>query len=262
MHRTLAQETRFFRIAGPAATGITAFRSDGTLVWTNGQPGTTYVIQTVASLPGAWVDYVQLPAHQVINTNQIVAFNPPAGMSFIPAGSFTMGDTLDGEHDAVPTNVYVSGFYMDNNLVSCSRWQAVYDWATNYGYSFANAGAGKALNHPVHTVDWGDCVKWCQLCRGDAVEALLWRRGNPAATTEQQAEQNWGEVSQHPLCLRHGLSVVAQNLHVLILKSPRNVKAPENQALRMVEAAGVEPASLTELPAATTCLARREFSTG
>src|ERR1035437_5570594 len=31
---------------------------------------------------------------------------------------------------------------------------------------------------------------------------------------------------------------------------------------RMVEAAGVEPASLAKLPAATTCLVRREFSTG
>ena len=31
---------------------------------------------------------------------------------------------------------------------------------------------------------------------------------------------------------------------------------------KMVEAAGVEPASLTALPAATTCLVRRIFSTG
>ena len=30
----------------------------------------------------------------------------------------------------------------------------------------------------------------------------------------------------------------------------------------VVEAAGVEPASLAKLPAATTCLVRREFSTG
>src|SRR6202034_2320871 len=32
------------------------------------------------------------------------------GMAFIPAGEFTMGDTLDGESDAIPTNVYVSAF--------------------------------------------------------------------------------------------------------------------------------------------------------
>ena len=32
-----------------------------------------------------------------------------SGMALIPAGSFTMGDTLDGETDAIPTNVYCLG---------------------------------------------------------------------------------------------------------------------------------------------------------
>ena len=85
----------------------------------------------------------------------------PPGMALIPAGSFTMGDTLDGESDAKPTNVYVSAFYMEVNLVSYSQWKSVYYWATNHGYGFVNAGGGKAANHPVQTVDWYDCVKWC-----------------------------------------------------------------------------------------------------
>jgi sulfatase modifying factor 1 len=55
----------------------------------------------------------------------------------------------------------VSAFYMDINLVSYAQWQSVYFWATNHGYGFVNAGAGKAANHPVQTVDWYDCVKWC-----------------------------------------------------------------------------------------------------
>jgi formylglycine-generating enzyme required for sulfatase activity len=96
-------------------------------------------------------------------TNEVrfVGDLPPAGMVLIPAGSFTMGDTLDGETDARPTNVSVSAFYMDTNLVSYSQWQAVYDWATNAGYGFANAGAGNATDNPVQTVDWYDCMKWC-----------------------------------------------------------------------------------------------------
>ena len=84
----------------------------------------------------------------------------PAGMVLISGGSFTMGDTLDGGADAIPTNVYVSAFYMDTNLVSWSQWQGVYAYATAHGYGL-NAGAGKAANHPVQTVDWYDCVKWC-----------------------------------------------------------------------------------------------------
>jgi formylglycine-generating enzyme required for sulfatase activity len=84
------------------------------------------------------------------------------GMAFIPAGSFTMGDTLDGESDASPTNVYVSAFYMDVNLVSYSQWQTVYNYATNNGYSFENAGYAQTNNQPaqpVETVDWYDAVK-------------------------------------------------------------------------------------------------------
>jgi formylglycine-generating enzyme required for sulfatase activity len=83
------------------------------------------------------------------------------GMAFIPAGSFTMGDTLDGESDAVPIGVTVSAFYMDKNLVSYSQWQSIYSWATSHGYGFVHAGAGKATNNPVVYVDWYDCVKWC-----------------------------------------------------------------------------------------------------
>jgi formylglycine-generating enzyme required for sulfatase activity len=82
------------------------------------------------------------------------------GMALIPAGSFTIGDTLDGESDAIPTNVYVSAFYMDTNLVSYSQWQSVYSYATNHGYGFDYAGSGKVANHPVQTVDWYDAVKW------------------------------------------------------------------------------------------------------
>jgi formylglycine-generating enzyme len=162
VHPVWGQGMQFFRISGPAATTIGAFRSDGTLVWTNAQPGTNYIVQTVAAVPGGtdWVDYVQLPVTNTINTNQIVSFDPPAGMVFIPAGSFTMGDTLDGDTNAVPTNVYVSSFYMDTNLVSYGEWQAVYDWATTNGYAFDDAGSGKGTNYPVSEINWYDAVKW------------------------------------------------------------------------------------------------------
>src|ERR1017187_2418020 len=159
VYQAAAQTAQFFRIVGPAATTIHAFNADGTLVWSNGKKGTNYTVQTRSSLTGDWVNYVQLPVTNYINTNQIIAFNPPTGMAFIPAGSFTMGDTLDGEFDAIPTNVYVSAFYMDVNLVSSNQWRTVYSYATNHGY-ILNAGAGKGTNYPVETVDWFDCVKW------------------------------------------------------------------------------------------------------
>jgi formylglycine-generating enzyme len=161
INQVIAQGTRFFRISGPAVTTITAFNPDGTLVWSNTLAGTNYTVQTVSSLPGGtnWVDYVQLPVTNSVNTNLIVAFNPPAGMVLIPAGEFTIGDTLDGLSDAIPTNVYVSAFYMDVNLVNSNQWAGVYRYATNQGYTL-HAGSAKAANYPVETVDWYDCVKW------------------------------------------------------------------------------------------------------
>ena len=166
LNQAAGQPTRFFRISGPAPTAITAFGPDGNLVWSNAQPGATYTVQSLSSLlPGGtnWVDYIQLPTTNAIHTNQLVDFNPPPGMAFIPAGVFTIGNSI-GDPDitnATPTNVIVSSFYMDVNLVTYSQWLSVYNWATNHGYGFDNPGSGGAANQPVQNVDWDDCVKWC-----------------------------------------------------------------------------------------------------
>jgi formylglycine-generating enzyme len=85
----------------------------------------------------------------------------PPGMLLIPAGSFVMGDTLDGMTNAVPVSTAVSAFYIDGDKVTLSQWQSVYSWATSNGYTFTRAGSGKAANHPVQTVQWFDAVKWC-----------------------------------------------------------------------------------------------------
>jgi formylglycine-generating enzyme len=86
----------------------------------------------------------------------------PSGMSLIPAGSFTMGDNLDGDTYALPLHtVYVSAFYMDKYLVTSNLWWAAKLWNGGNGYSYDHAGSGKAASHPVQAVNWWDCVKWC-----------------------------------------------------------------------------------------------------
>jgi formylglycine-generating enzyme required for sulfatase activity len=92
---------------------------------------------------------------------QVVRLSPD-GMVLIPAGSFTMGDNQDGDTTALPLHtVYVSAFFMDKNLVTKSLWDAVQAWNGGNGYSYENAGSGKAASHPVQSVNWRDCVKWC-----------------------------------------------------------------------------------------------------
>jgi formylglycine-generating enzyme required for sulfatase activity len=158
---------------------INSFSQNGVLVCSGLQTGTLFSVQWASSLSGPWqtnwagltgvavsnsgTNTVSVPMFYrvlgVASTNAATT-NAPAGMALIPAGTFTMGDNLDGESDALPTNIYVSAFYMDANLVSYSQWQGVYSYATSHGYSFVDAGLGKAANHPVQTVDWFDCVKW------------------------------------------------------------------------------------------------------
>jgi formylglycine-generating enzyme required for sulfatase activity len=89
----------------------------------------------------------------------------PSGMALIPAGSFTMGNCMDpGEGDSyeLPLHtVYVSAFYMDKYPVTKSLWDTVKAWNGGNGYSYDYAGSGKASTHPVQTIGWYDCVKWC-----------------------------------------------------------------------------------------------------
>jgi formylglycine-generating enzyme required for sulfatase activity len=113
-----------------------------------------------------WSAGVDLPAKLFSNVRVSVTASDdtaPLGMVLIPAGSFVMGDTFsEGDADECPTHtVYVSAFYMDKFEVTKALWDEVYQWAVNHSYSFDNAGLGKAANHPVQTVSWYDCVKWC-----------------------------------------------------------------------------------------------------
>lgn len=132
-----AQSGQYFRITGPSPTSIISFHPDGTLVWSNALTGTNYTIQTAITPAdgNSWVDYLQIPVTQTVNSNQIIDFNPPTGMVLIPAGVFTMGDVADTNSmgNAAPTNVMVSAFYMDRYDVTGARWNQVYIWATNHG---------------------------------------------------------------------------------------------------------------------------------
>ena len=158
------------------ALGIVPTNNQALLYWS--PTATDYVLQSSTNLSSTNWAYVTdaVPATYgsqtaVTVTNTLAArffrlISVPTttadGMAFIPAGSFTIGNSIGDSDitDANPTNVYVSAFYMDTNLVSLSQWQGVYSYATSHGYTFVNAGADKAANYPVETVDWYDCVKW------------------------------------------------------------------------------------------------------
>ena len=79
---------------------------------------------------------------------------PPAGMAYIPAGSFQMGDNLDGDTQAMPVHtVTLNAFFMDKFEVSKEMWQTVQTWSAGQGYGI-NGGGYKAAGHPVQTITW------------------------------------------------------------------------------------------------------------
>ena len=171
VHSALAQVTNL---------GIAPAGQQSLLYWPTSS-ATNYVLQTTASLSSPnWVTATNAVAVNAVTvTNSapsgyfrlLQSTNPP-GMVLIPAGSFTIGNYLVNNFynaatndpdiaDANPTNVYVSAFYMDVNLVSSNQWATVYSYATGNGYTFTHVGSAKAGNNPVQTVEWYDCVAWC-----------------------------------------------------------------------------------------------------
>jgi formylglycine-generating enzyme required for sulfatase activity len=105
----------------------------------------------------------------------------PAGMVLIPGGTNAGTNPLGtgGYHDPegypATYSLTVTSFYMDKYEVTKALWDEVYNWAIANGYSFNNAGSGKAANHPVHSVNWYDVVKWCN--------ARSQKEGRPAVYT-------------------------------------------------------------------------------
>jgi sulfatase modifying factor 1 len=160
---------------------ITSFSGNGVLVCSNLAPGGVAAVEWASSLSGPWqtnwagLDAVTVASNGMIQVSVPMFYRvrgvaqtnsaPPSGMALIPAGSFIMGNCMnssEGDSDELPLHwVYVSAFYMDTNLVNYSQWQTVYNWAIVHGYAFGHPGSGKLSTHPVQTIDWYDCVKWC-----------------------------------------------------------------------------------------------------
>ena len=127
-----------------------------------------------------------------------VATAPP-GMVLIPAGPFTMGNSVVEDTDitgAAPASTTVSAFYMDMNEVTLSQWQSVQQWGTLVGgYTDLPAGSGKGATHPVQGGNWYAVVKWCNarseregktpVYYTDDAQTTVYRTGNVNVTNVQ-----------------------------------------------------------------------------
>ena len=80
-------------------------------------------------------------------------WEPPGGMNLIQEGSFEM---------AGPTHtVHLSEYAMDVHEITKEVWDSVRKWSLDYGYLDLPMGESFGAEHPLHTVNWFDCLKWC-----------------------------------------------------------------------------------------------------
>ena len=161
---------------------ISSFQGNGCLSWTNTvNSNAVYRIEWASQLDGPWYrtfdNIAAIDAHiadtfevgvpmfyrVVMRTNE-----PPKGMVWVETGDFVQGQ--EGVIDATPVHTnLISGFWMDATEVTKRKWDEVYVWATNNGYTFSSESVGKGKlgnylefsEYPVHSVTWYDAVKWC-----------------------------------------------------------------------------------------------------
>jgi len=122
-------------------------------------------------------------------TEWVIPDGAPDGMVEIPAGSFSMGQVLDGVHYSVPVHtVTLDKFYIGTHEVTKVLWDKVYAWALCNDYSFDNTGLGDSDSHPVANLNWYDAVKWCNaysqmehrdpVYYTDATKTTVYKTGN------------------------------------------------------------------------------------
>jgi formylglycine-generating enzyme required for sulfatase activity len=80
---------------------------------------------------------------------------PDPNMVTADGGTLVTSNPLNG--------TVISTFQIQRHEVTWGEWKAVRDQALAHGYDIDTAGAGCADDHPVHSVNWYEVVKWCNL---------------------------------------------------------------------------------------------------
>ncbi|MCX6876428.1 MAG: leucine-rich repeat protein [Verrucomicrobia bacterium] len=111
----------------------------------------------------AWVFIFDTTDNYAFRTYDFTMPLPSVDFALIPAGSFQMGDTLDGDAALDPVHtVQVSAFYMAKHEVTTDLYNKVRTWGVAHGYpDFATFYGIGGTSYPVQDLTWFTMVKWC-----------------------------------------------------------------------------------------------------
>ncbi len=163
--------TVFYRVRAATNPLVTAYGGNGKLWFSSGATTGEYELLwsfAVTSLNDA-AETVACGA--VTGATVTVAAPRPstprparAAAGLIPQGMFHMGSAETNLTRPTETPVHtvpVGAVYMDACEVDITLWAAVRAWGLTNGYPDIPSGAATDTNHPVQSVTWYDCVKWC-----------------------------------------------------------------------------------------------------
>ncbi|MFO7937365.1 MAG: SUMF1/EgtB/PvdO family nonheme iron enzyme [Kiritimatiellia bacterium] len=164
------------QVASAQSFVIESFDHAGQLTFNQLSNATGYRVEWAPSPNGPWTNtwknlsYIPAPESGSVTCSVAMCYRVVAEMGIamtqIPGGVNSGTNPLgSGEsYESYYPETYalsVDSFYMDVTAVTKSQWDNVYNWAIANGYVFDNTGDSKADNHPVHSINWYDSVKWC-----------------------------------------------------------------------------------------------------
>jgi sulfatase modifying factor 1 len=121
---------------------------DGTWFWSEGRNEWLGVTPEGGIWSTAQARFISL-------TEEADPFLDPAGMVRVEGGILNTSNELNGTE--------VNTFYIGRFEVTWGDWKAVRAHSVARGYDIGNVGAGCQDDHPVHSVNWYDALKWCNL---------------------------------------------------------------------------------------------------
>ena len=161
-------------MAGAEDFKIQSFNGTGQLTFNEISTATVYRVEWAPTPSGPWTNsWDALAAIAATGSGSVTCSVPmcyrvvatvtnastetvPQSMVLIPGGTNSGTDPDYGAY-----SLTVASFYMDRFEVTKALWDEVRAWALGNGYTDLTTGGGKAANHPAHSVNWYDAVKWC-----------------------------------------------------------------------------------------------------